>query len=166
VRRVHQTTVEAFGHQDLPFDRLVEALNPARDARSTLLFNIKCVLQNAPAPRLVLPELTLAPLLTDTGAAKFDLLFNLEDVGGEIAGRLEYNADRFAATTAASLLRDFDAVARAVAADREMRVVGLETQLQAAARETAAGKLLELQRQVALPGARRRATPAAETSGG
>jgi non-ribosomal peptide synthetase component F len=159
IRRVHQTTVQAFGHQELPFDRLVEALNPVRDARSTLFFNVKFVLQNAPTPRLVLPELTLAPLAADTGAAKFDLLFNLEETGGEIAGRLEYNADKFAAATVANMLREFEVVARAVGADPELRPTDLVARLNATERQNPTGKLLELQRRMSLPSARRVSLP-------
>jgi acyl transferase domain-containing protein len=155
-RRVHDTSVQAFAHQELPFDRVVEALNPVRDARGTPLFNVKFVLQNAPAPRLELPGLTLAPLTSDTGAAKFDLLFNLEDTGGDIAGQLEYNADRFSAATIGHLLRQFEVVARAVAANPDLRPTDLEASLLATERQNPARQLIELQRQMPLPGARRR----------
>jgi amino acid adenylation domain-containing protein/thioester reductase-like protein len=94
--RVQATTRGAYAHQDLPFERLVEELQPARHLSYTPLFQVMLVLQNAPMPPLVLPGLTLSFLDLDPGTAKFDLLLNVtETAGGGIEGALEYSTDLF-----------------------------------------------------------------------
>jgi amino acid adenylation domain-containing protein/thioester reductase-like protein len=94
--RVQVTTRGAYAHQDLPFERLVEALQPERHLSYTPLFQVMLVLQNAPMPPLALPGLTLSLLDLDPGTAKFDLLLNItETADGGIEGALEYSTDLF-----------------------------------------------------------------------
>jgi non-ribosomal peptide synthetase component F len=107
VRRVRRTTLNAYAHQDAPFDRLVETLNPVRDLGSTPLFQVKLVLQNAQMPVHELTEIKVSPLGVHNQTAKFDLLLNLAETGDAVSGVLEYNTDLWDEASMARLLGDF-----------------------------------------------------------
>src|SRR5262249_13656249 len=101
--RVRRVALGAYDHQDLPFERLVEEINPERDRAHTPLFQVVLVLQNAPLVVPALPGLRLSALATGSATAKFDLTLNLApgEGGGPIGGVLEYDSDLFDRTTAA-----------------------------------------------------------------
>ncbi|HIP96962.1 MAG TPA: non-ribosomal peptide synthetase, partial [Anaerolineae bacterium] len=73
LKRVREVALGAYTHQDLPFEMLVEALQPERDLSHAPLFQAAFALQNTPMETLELPGLTLSPLDVDSGTAKFDL---------------------------------------------------------------------------------------------
>ncbi|HSF40046.1 MAG TPA: amino acid adenylation domain-containing protein [Thermoanaerobaculia bacterium] len=102
--RARRETLEAYAHQDLPFEKLVEELAPRRSLAHTPLFQVMLALQNAPVEALALPGLALAPFSAPTGTAKFDLTLALAESGGRLVGSLEYNRDLFDAATADRLL--------------------------------------------------------------
>jgi non-ribosomal peptide synthetase component F len=113
LRRVRRDTLEAYQHQDAPFDRLVEQLRPERDLSRTPLFQLKIVLQNAPFAAEGPRDLRIAPLAVPQQTAKFDLLLNLlETAGGGIAGQAEYSTDLFEAATVTRLLAGFAFILR------------------------------------------------------
>lgn len=93
--RVREITVEAFAHQELPFEKLVEELNPQRDLGRTPLFQAMVVLENAPLGELDLAGLRLTPIPVDLGTSRFDLTLSLADGESQLAGSLEYDADLF-----------------------------------------------------------------------
>ncbi|MCX7595462.1 MAG: condensation domain-containing protein, partial [Fischerella sp.] len=93
--RVKEVTSGAFDHQDLPFEKLVEEMQPERSLSHTPLFQVMFVLQNAPMPPLELPELTLSPLMIDSKTAKVDLSLSITDTQQGLIGNLEYNTDLF-----------------------------------------------------------------------
>ena len=72
-----RAALEAYGHQDVPFEKLVEELKPSRDRAFTPLFQVLLALQNAPMPELRLGPVTLEPVASDSGTAKFELSFLL-----------------------------------------------------------------------------------------
>ncbi len=76
--RVHSVALGAFAHQDLPFEKLVEELQPERDMSSSPLFQVMFVFQNAPMSFLELEGLTLSPLPVENKTAKFNLTLSLE----------------------------------------------------------------------------------------
>jgi len=106
-RKVRATTLGAYAHQDLPFEKLVETINPDRDENLTPLFQVKMALQNTPGGELDLPGLTLSPIATVIETAKFDLLLDLCDTGRSLSASLQYNADLFEARTPARIIRRF-----------------------------------------------------------
>lgn len=110
LRRVREVIIGAFAHQDLPFNRLVEALNPRRDLSHTPLFQVKFVLQNAPMPRLELEGLHLSLMEFDRGIAKFDLLLNMWDNEDGLAGALDYNTDLFDTATISLMIEHFEVI--------------------------------------------------------
>ncbi len=106
--RVRQVTVDAYAHQDLPFNTLVETLNPDRTSGRSPLFQVKFVLQNAPIPPLALPGLTVTPLEEiDTQTATLDLFFALSETERGLSGAIEYNSDLFTPATIQRFLGHF-----------------------------------------------------------
>ncbi|MEW2355928.1 amino acid adenylation domain-containing protein [Spirillospora sp. NPDC029432] len=103
--RVRETDLAAYANQDVPFERIVEAVNPARSLSRHPLFQVMLTLQNNPEAVVELPGLTVAAEPVDTGVAKFDLEFLLEeDADGDgLAGTLEYALDLFDPATAERL---------------------------------------------------------------
>ncbi|MEU1091608.1 amino acid adenylation domain-containing protein, partial [Streptomyces sp. NPDC005892] len=126
--RVKETDLSAFAHQDVPFERLVEVLNPERSLARHPLFQVMLTLQNTPEPDLDLPG--IAPSLMPTGdaPAKFDLLFDLQEEFGEtgspagITGEVEYAQDLFDPETVQVLGERLGRVLGEVAADPARRV--------------------------------------------
>ena len=105
--RVREATLAAYAHQDVPFERLVEELAPARTTRHSPLFQVLFVLQNAEREPLALPGLDVSPVAIDTGIAKYDLTLWMRERGGPAGGLhalLEYNTDLFQATTVDRML--------------------------------------------------------------
>ncbi|MFN6558746.1 MAG: amino acid adenylation domain-containing protein [Nostoc sp. ChiSLP01] len=97
--RVREMTMEAYTYQNLPFEMLVEALQPERDISHTPLFQVMFVLQNAPMSQLELTGLTVTPLITEGATAKFDLTLSMQNTASGLVGVWEYNTDLFDAST-------------------------------------------------------------------
>ncbi|MDS0140063.1 MULTISPECIES: non-ribosomal peptide synthase/polyketide synthase [unclassified Amycolatopsis] len=89
----------AFDHQDLPFDRVVDAVQPGRDPSRTPLFQVMVVLQNSPRETAHLPGLETEELPQPATAANFDLTLEFQPDGGELRAALTYNTDLFDAAT-------------------------------------------------------------------
>jgi amino acid adenylation domain-containing protein len=125
VERVRETAVGAFAHQDLPFERLVEALAPERTLARTPLFQVMFALQNAPVEELAMPGLTLEPLAVENRTTKFDLSLLLAERGGEVAGSLTFSRDLFEPASVTQWLRAYGALLSAAAADPSLPVAEL-----------------------------------------
>ncbi|HYO16870.1 MAG TPA: condensation domain-containing protein, partial [Thermoanaerobaculia bacterium] len=97
--RVREMSLGAYTYQDLPFEKLVEELAPARSTGHTPLFQVMLALQDARAGELRLPGLSVEPLDVDTGTARFDLTVSLEDCGDRLEGFAEYSLGLFDAAT-------------------------------------------------------------------
>ena len=95
LKRVRETALDAYAHQDLPFEYLVEKLHPQRTLSHSPLVQVMFVIVNTPGTELKFPNVTVTPLTSDFSTAKFDLTFYLYDHGEEIAGIIEYNTDLF-----------------------------------------------------------------------
>jgi amino acid adenylation domain-containing protein len=96
---VRTVAMEAYLHQDVPFERVVEAVNPRRERNRTPLFQVKFVLQNAPRPKLEMGDLHLTELELDTGSAKFDLLVNVLQQDTDLRMLWEYSSEIFREAT-------------------------------------------------------------------
>jgi amino acid adenylation domain-containing protein len=108
LERVREMSLEAYANQDVPFEKLVEVIQPRRQLSHSPLFQVVFTLQNAPAPTLELRGLTLRQLEVDYGAAKFDLVLNMWEHEHGLIGSLEYNTDLFAAATITRMLGHFE----------------------------------------------------------
>ncbi|WP_279636870.1 non-ribosomal peptide synthetase [Corallococcus llansteffanensis] len=102
--RVREMTLGAYAHQDVPFEKLVEALRPERAPGRAPLFQVMLAYQNAPMPEVLGPGLRMAPLKVEHRAAKFDLVLSVSDRGQGLRGVLEYSTDLFDASTAERMM--------------------------------------------------------------
>jgi len=125
LRRVRERALEAYEHQDLPFQKLVAALEPERSLSYSPLFQVMFVLQNAPAEGLRLEGVSARQLPVDTGTAKLDLTVSLEEVEGRIQGWVEYSTDLFEAVTIRRMIGHYETLLAAAALDPEKRVSAL-----------------------------------------
>jgi amino acid adenylation domain-containing protein/FkbH-like protein len=116
--RVRSVALGAYANQDLPFDRIVDALNPERGRGSTPMFQVVFALQNMPVRRMDASGLEIEPLNVGTDTAKFDLsLFLQEDAGGGVFGTLEYSADLFTPATVARMVEHLERLLESVVDD-------------------------------------------------
>jgi amino acid adenylation domain-containing protein len=119
---VRKTTLAAFARQDLPFEKLVQSTEVARDTSRSPLYQVLFVLQNSPAETLALPGLTLEPVDAESGTSKFDLTLSMAESDGGLVGFVEYSTDLFDATTAARMLGHFRNLLEEMATDPRRRV--------------------------------------------
>ncbi|HEV2863961.1 MAG TPA: amino acid adenylation domain-containing protein [Pyrinomonadaceae bacterium] len=123
--RVRSDTLEAYAHQDLPFEKLVEALQPERDLSQTPLFQVCFVLQNAPTGEGELTGLRMKPVGVDSGTAKFDLTLLVEERPEGLTCTLEYNVDLFDASTAERILKHYRRLLESITADPSQHIDAL-----------------------------------------
>ncbi|HRI49124.1 MAG TPA: amino acid adenylation domain-containing protein [Pseudomonadota bacterium] len=98
--RVRQSCLDAYSHQQLPFERLVDELHVTRDRSRNPLFQVMFLLQNAPLDELRLPDLESSYVLVHQQTSKFDLTLSVEEQpDGGLSGAFEYATDLFEPTT-------------------------------------------------------------------
>lgn len=102
--RVRETVVGAFANQDVPFERLVEELQPERSLSYLPIFQVMFSLQQGRQEELRLPGLELSSIAGEMGSAKFDLTAGFADIGGRLSSSFEYNTDLFDETTVVRML--------------------------------------------------------------
>jgi amino acid adenylation domain-containing protein/non-ribosomal peptide synthase protein (TIGR01720 family) len=115
--RIREVTLEAYAHQDLPLEQLMEELQPQRDLSYNPLFQVSFVLQNAPLPIQHLPGMTLTVLEVDNQTSKFDLAVNLEEKPDGISANFEYSTDLFDAATICRMAGHFQTLLEEIAAN-------------------------------------------------
>ncbi|MGW4551986.1 amino acid adenylation domain-containing protein, partial [Streptomyces violaceorubidus] len=131
--RVRETDLAAYAHQDIPFERLVEAVNPERSASRHPLFQTVLEWNNNEESAALdtvaeLPDLTVTPVPARTGAAKFDLVFHLSGVrdtdgrAAGLSGEVEYSVDLFDRGSVEVLVARFVRVLEAVVGEPSVRV--------------------------------------------
>ncbi len=119
---VRAVFMEAYKHQDMPFERLVEELNPQRNLSVTPLFQVMFQLQNAPMPAVNISGLTIIPIQIDTGFSQVDLSLTLWEKAGVMKGTFEYSTDLFEIDTIQRMTGHFQALLDAILdnVDREI----------------------------------------------
>ncbi|MEU2057651.1 non-ribosomal peptide synthase/polyketide synthase [Streptomyces bungoensis] len=123
---VRGTVRDAFAHQEAPFERVVDEVQPVRDTSRTPLFQVMVVLQNAPAADLDLPGVEVGDVDTELRHAAFDLTLEFaETAAGELHGLLTYNTDLFDAATAERMADQLGTLLTAVADDPDRPVGAL-----------------------------------------
>lgn len=135
LEQVRNTALEAYEHQDLPFEKLVEALAPDRDLNRNPLFQIAFALQNAPMQSLELPGLTLEPTPFKSGSTRFDLevhlwepahgLHSLWHAEAGLSGFITYSTDLFDPERIGRLIGHFQTLLAGVVANPDARLSDL-----------------------------------------
>jgi amino acid adenylation domain-containing protein len=120
--RTKEVTLAAYAHQELPFEKLVEALAPERDLGRTPLFQAMFILQNAPLGELRLGAAELQALAVSSGTAKFDLTLSLEERGGGLEGYLEYSSELFAAESIGRMVRHYEVLLAGIVEDEQASI--------------------------------------------
>jgi amino acid adenylation domain-containing protein len=123
--RIKTMTLEAYAHQDLPFEQVVEELQPTRSLSYTPLFQVMLVLQNAPVEPIDLSELKATPVESGYEVAKFDLTLGLEEVEGGLRGSFKYNADLFDEETIGRMADQFQMLLEGIVAEPAGRISAL-----------------------------------------
>ena len=120
--RVRTVTLDAYAHQDVPFERIVEELAHARDSAGVPLMQTMLVLQNLALPRAQAGNLRLDSLGTGQSDAKWDLAIYVEEAGDHLTGSAVYRADLFEADTIVRLLDAYRVLLTHAVADADRGV--------------------------------------------
>ena len=129
--RVRGVTLGAYAHQDVPFERLVEELQPERSLSHTPLFQVMVMLMNTPLPELAMAGLTLRRIDLSTGTAKFDVTLLLEERDGGITAQWEYNTDLFNTETIKRMAGHYETLLESIVAQPEQHIAALPLLTQA-----------------------------------
>ena len=121
--QVRQTTLEGYEHQELPFGKMVDELQPERDLSRNPLFQVVLSLQNAPFPSLELPDLNLTPVVNfNTGTARFDLEVNFWEEKDGLKGDWLYSTDLFNAATIDRMMGHFQILLEGIVTNPDSQV--------------------------------------------
>ena len=122
LQRVRQVALDAYAHQNVPFEQVVEALQPERNLNYSPLFQVMFVLQNTPPGKLELPGLSLTPLEIENPTAKFDLTLLMTEREQGLNATLEYNSDLFEQATITRMAGHFVTLLEEIVANPEERI--------------------------------------------
>ncbi len=125
LERVCQATVGDHAHQDLPFEKLVEELQPERSPSRNPLFQVMFAFQDACAGALHLPGLATTPVEVETATALFDLTLFVKELAQDLHLTLEYNSDLFHAATIARMMGHFQTLLEGIVANPDQRLSDL-----------------------------------------
>ncbi len=125
LHRVREVTLDAYAHQDLPFEMIVEELQPERDLSRNPLYEVMFVLQNTPTSVQEVSGLSLRTLEFDSGTSQLDIFLSMFEFQEGLTGCLEYNTDIFDATTIARFINNFQTLLENVLANPEQGICEL-----------------------------------------
>ena len=125
LRRVREVALNAYAHQDLPFEKLVEEMQVAREMSRNPLFQVLFTLQNNPREYLELPGLQLETMPVAGRPAKFDLTLAMKETDAGLLGVFEYNTDLFDESTIQRMAGHFQTLLASIVAGPEQRVAEL-----------------------------------------
>ena len=122
VARVREVSLEAHAYQDVPFEKLVDELEPERDLSRTPLFQVMFAWQTVPVAGVEVEGLSLRPVEAGSGTAKFDLTLEMVEAGESVTGVLEYSTDLFEAGTVERMVERFQSLLAEIAAEPRRRL--------------------------------------------
>ncbi|HEY6121126.1 MAG TPA: amino acid adenylation domain-containing protein [Pyrinomonadaceae bacterium] len=117
LRQVRETTLDAYAHQDLPFDKMVEALKPPRDTSRNPIVQVLLVMQNDPGHQFAMTGLDVFPVELPLESSRFDLVLFLSESESELTGLWLYNPDLFEPATVANMMSHFERLLNAIVQD-------------------------------------------------
>jgi amino acid adenylation domain-containing protein len=131
--RVREVVLDAYAHQEIPFEKVLEAVQPERLSSHFPLFQVFFGLDDVLGEDFELPDLTLSVQEVETTVTKFDLILMMKKQAGTVSGVLEYNTDLFRDATVARFLDQFQHLLADVVADpdKELQRVNLATEREA-----------------------------------
>ncbi|MBD2603275.1 amino acid adenylation domain-containing protein [Scytonema hofmannii FACHB-248] len=124
--RIKEETLQAYAHQDVPFERIVEEIQPERNLSYNPLFQVMFVLQNAPMGKLELPQLQLTPLELEQVTAKFDLTLSMVETEQGLQGEWEYSRDLFAEATINRMVEHFQTLLASIVTNPQESIIELQ----------------------------------------
>jgi len=130
-----RVALDAYEHQDLPFEKLVEELKPERSLSYSPVFQVMFVLQNAPEGALSFEGVSVSRVRTGSETAKFDLTLSVHETAQGLTGSLQYNTDLFERATITRLLKHFETLLRGIVDDASQRISDLPILTEADRRE-------------------------------
>jgi non-ribosomal peptide synthetase component F len=124
VKRVREVCLGAYAHQDVPFEKLVEELQPERDLSRSPLFQVKLSLQNLPAVAgaSTISELQMSDAGGESETAKYDLTLSMTETGADLYAMMEYNTDLFETETIERMCRHYERLVTELAADPQQKI--------------------------------------------
>ncbi|WP_375514724.1 amino acid adenylation domain-containing protein [uncultured Nostoc sp.] len=120
--QVQQVALSAYEHQDAPFEKVVEGLQPERNLSHNPLFQVMFVLQNTAMGKLELPGLSLTPLALEAVTSKFDITLSMEEKEEGLTGSWEYSNDLFDEQTIARMAENFQVLLEAIATNSQQPI--------------------------------------------
>jgi amino acid adenylation domain-containing protein len=123
--RAREVTLGAYAHQDLPFEKVIEALQPERSLAHAPVVQAVLVFQNAPVDPRPIPGLTFTPMEIEYTATKFDLIITVWETQGAVRGTVEYGTDIFDASTITGMFERFQTLLACAAREPEARLSAL-----------------------------------------
>ena len=121
-RPSRRVTMDAYAHQDIPFEKLVEELQPERNLNHNPLYQAWFVLQNTPMPQLELPGLNISSFEIETNTIRHDLLLEIDQDSQGLNGRFEYKTDLFDKNSISRLIEYFEKIIHCLVADPEIKL--------------------------------------------
>ena len=120
--QVRQGALDAYDHQEVPFEKLVEELNPNRSLTTSSLFQVMFIHQNGGEPSLQLEGLTALPIHTPNNIAKFDLSLTMAERNGALRASLNYNTDLFDGDTIIGMLGHYQVLLEGIVANPDQSI--------------------------------------------
>ncbi|PZU94472.1 MAG: non-ribosomal peptide synthetase [Pseudanabaena sp.] len=120
--QVKKIALDAYDHQSLPFEKLVEELQPERNLSYHPLFQVMFILQNSPAQSLQMPDLSLSGIEVESNTTQLDLTLEMLDSPDGLAGNFEYNTDLFERSTIEQIAGHFQNLLEAIATNPQHKV--------------------------------------------
>ncbi len=120
--RTREMALGAYAHQDMPFEKLVEEIQPERSLNRQALFQVMFVLHNAPSTALEIAGLSIDAMRVHNNTAKFDLLFSIREEHEGLRCVMEYSTDLFDDATVTRMLGHYETLLRGIVADANRRI--------------------------------------------